>query len=61
MSFVVVDRVYYEVLQDMKLEIHDFYSSLFTEAETWRPKVDGLFPPLLWDFDRENIGLLGWF
>jgi len=35
--------------------IHDFYKSLFTEHETWRPKADGLFLPSLQDFNRENI------
>jgi len=30
-SFVVVDGIRYEVLQDMKSTIHDCYKSLFTE------------------------------
>lgn len=30
MSFVVVDGVHYEVLQDTKSAIQDFYKSLFT-------------------------------
>jgi len=36
---VVVDWVQYKIIQDMKLAIHDFYKSLFTEPETWRSKV----------------------
>jgi len=60
---VVVDGVHYEVLQDMKVirdmksAIHDFYKSLFTKFETWRPKVDGLFLTSIYDFDRDTIEL----
>ena len=45
MAFEVVDGFYDEVLQDMKSALHDFFKSLFTELERWRPKVDGLFLP----------------
>jgi len=55
MSFVVVDGVHYEVLQDMMSAIHDFDKSFFTEPKSWRTKADGLFLPSLRDFDKENI------
>ena len=55
MSFVVVDGVRYEVLQDMKFAIYDFYKSLFTEPEPWTPKIDGLSLPILKDGDKESI------
>ena len=32
-----------------------FIKSLFTEPESWRPKVDGLILPALRDVDKENI------
>jgi len=40
-----------------RVAIHDFCKSLFTEPESWRPKVDGLFLRYLRDSDREVIEL----
>lgn len=47
MSSVVVYGVHFDVLLDMKRAIHDFFKSLFTNREPWRPEVDGLFLPSL--------------
>jgi len=39
----------------MKFAIRDFYKSLFTEPEPWRPKIDGLSLPVLQDMVKESI------
>jgi len=49
---VVVDGVQYDASPDMKFAIYNFYISLFSEIEPWRPKVDRL--PLLWLRDSDN-------
>ena len=51
----MVNGVQYDVLQDMKFAIRDFYKSLFTEPEPWRPKIDGLSLPVLRDVVKESI------
>ena len=59
MSFVVVDGVQYDAFPNMKFAIYNFYKSLFSESEPWRPKVDTLplpLPlPLLRDSKKEFI------
>jgi len=55
MSFMVVDRVHYDALPDMKSAIYNFYKYLFSKSEPWRPKVDSLPLPLLRDSDKTVI------
>ena len=50
-----MDGVQYDVLQNMKFAIRDFYKSLFTEPEPWRPKIDGLSLPVSRDVDKGSI------
>ena len=47
LSFVVVDGVQYDALPNTKSAIFNFYKSLFSESEPWRPGVDTLPLPLL--------------
>ena len=39
----------------MKSAIFNFYKSLFSESEPWRPRVDTLPLPLLRDSEKEII------
>ena len=55
LSCVVVDGVQYDALPTMKATIYNFYKSLFSESEPWRPKVDTLPLPLLQDSEKEFI------
>ena len=57
LSCVVVDGVQYDALPNMKSAIYNFYKSLFSESESWRPKVDSLPLPLLQDSDKAFIEL----
>jgi len=43
LSSIMVDGSCFDSMDDMKHVIQDFYSSLFTELEPRRPKVDELF------------------
>lgn len=37
---------------DMNAKIVDFYERLFTETESWRPKMDNMVFPMISDIDR---------
>jgi hypothetical protein len=37
-----VDRRIFEDKEDIKVQVKQFYHSLYQESESWRPKVDGL-------------------
>jgi len=52
-----VEGVLYNTLPAMKSATYDFYKSLFTESEPWRPLVDGLPLPLLRFIEKESIEL----
>jgi len=45
MFAAVVDGNRFETADNMKSSVHGFYKELFTETESWRPKVDGLSLP----------------
>ena len=51
----MVDGVQYNALQNTKSAIYNFYKSLFSESEPWRPKVDTLPLPVLQDSEKEII------
>ena len=55
MAIEVVDGVQYDALPNMKSTIYNFYNSLFSESEPWRPKVDTLPLPLLRDSEKEFV------
>jgi len=42
MTEVVVNGTRFERVDNIKSSVHGFYKELFTETESWRPKVDGL-------------------